>query len=156
MQHYICMASDFDNQGWCTRRGLVVVGSPNTLSSDGGWRAWIRWVRDHGAFATANSLPLCPWESPEDGDALLAGIDTSELAPLPEVEDPAATAGGPGNATVSGDEFGFDAARWGAVEDVGVYAQSEGEKQGGQMRKALKDVVLEEGSAPEGESGDDE
>ena len=106
------MASDLDNQGWCTRRGLVVVGSPNTLSSDGGWRAWIRWVRDHGAFATANSLPLCPWESPEDRDALLAGIDTSELAPLPEVEDPAATAGGPGNATVSGDEFGFDAARW--------------------------------------------
>ncbi|EIE21783.1 P-loop containing nucleoside triphosphate hydrolase protein, partial [Coccomyxa subellipsoidea C-169] len=26
------------------RRGLVVVGSPNTLSSDGGWRGWVRWV----------------------------------------------------------------------------------------------------------------
>ena len=43
-------------------RGLVVVGSPATLSSDGIWRAWLRWVRDHGAFATANALPLCPWE----------------------------------------------------------------------------------------------
>jgi hypothetical protein len=40
----------------------VVVGSPATLSSDGVWRAWLRWVRDHGAFATANALPLCPWE----------------------------------------------------------------------------------------------
>ena len=39
---------------------------------------------------------------------------------------------------------------------MGVYAQSEGEKQGGQMREALKDKVLEEGSAPEGELGDDE
>ena len=60
-------------------RGLVVVGSPNTLSSDASWRGWIRWVRDHGAFATANALPLCPWESPDDDSS--AAIDTSELAP---------------------------------------------------------------------------
>ena len=57
----------------------MVVGSPNTLSSDASWRGWIRWVRDHGAFATANALPLCPWESPDDDAS--AAIDTSELAP---------------------------------------------------------------------------
>ena len=40
----------------------MVVGSPRTLTTDSVWRAWIRWVRDRGAFATANALPLCPWE----------------------------------------------------------------------------------------------
>ena len=58
----------------------MVVGSPKTLSSDGVWRAWIRWVRDHGAFLTANALPLCPWESPDDN--FVCELDVSDLAPL--------------------------------------------------------------------------
>ena len=57
---------------WWFCRGLVVVGSPATLSSDGVWRAWIRWIRDHGAFATANALPLCPWEQVGDAHACSA------------------------------------------------------------------------------------
>lgn len=58
-------------------RGLVVVGSPTTLSSDPVWRSWIRWVRDHGAFLTANGLPLCPWESPDD--EFVSKVDVSDL-----------------------------------------------------------------------------
>ncbi|BDA47014.1 probable regulator of nonsense transcripts 1 homolog at C-terminar half [Coccomyxa sp. Obi] len=126
------------------RRGLVVVGSPNTLSSDASWRGWIRWVRDHGAFATANALPLCPWESPDDDSS--AAIDTSELAPPPEegdleapssLEDPAVA--------VADDEFEFEADRWAAASNNEVFAQSVGEiESGGQMREALRDVVVGE------------
>ena len=65
-------------------RGLVVVGSPKTLSSDGVWRSWIRWVRDHGAFLTANALPLCPWESPDDN--LVGELDVSDLRPFEELD----------------------------------------------------------------------
>ena len=63
-------------------RGLVVVGSPKTLSSDPVWRAWIRWVRDHGAFSTANALPLCSWESP-DAESV-DELDVSDLRPFDE------------------------------------------------------------------------
>ena len=63
-------------------RGLVVVGSPKTLSSDPVWRAWIRWVRDHGAFSTANALPLCAWESP-DAESV-DELDVSDLRPFDE------------------------------------------------------------------------
>ena len=52
----------------------MVVGSPATLSSDPVWRAWVRWVRDHGAFATANALPLCPWEQVRGARACLVRI----------------------------------------------------------------------------------
>lgn len=60
----------------------MVIGSPNTLSSDGVWRSWIRWVRDNGAFSTANSLPLCDWENP--AEAFLADVDITGLAPIPK------------------------------------------------------------------------
>ena len=63
-------------------RGLVVVGSPKTLSSDPIWRAWIRWVRDYGAFSTANALPLCSWESP-DTDSV-DELNVSDLRPIDE------------------------------------------------------------------------
>ena len=62
----------------------MVVGSPATLSSDAVWRSWIRWVRDHGAFLTANALPLCPWESPDDN--LVGELDVSDLRPLEEID----------------------------------------------------------------------
>ena len=62
----------------------MVVGSPKTLSSDGVWRSWIRWVRDHGAFLTANALPLCPWESPDDN--LVSELDVSDLRPFEELD----------------------------------------------------------------------
>ncbi len=65
-------------------RGLVVVGSPKTLSSDGVWRSWIRWVRDHGAFLTANALPLCPWENAND--SLVSELDVSDLRPFEEID----------------------------------------------------------------------
>lgn len=58
----------------------MVVGSPKTLSSDGVWRSWIRWVRDHGAFLTAKALPLCPWESPDD--EFVRELDVSDLRPI--------------------------------------------------------------------------
>ena len=58
----------------------MVVGSPTTLSSDPVWRSWIRWVRDHGAFLTANGLPLCPWESPDD--EYVSEVDVSDLRPF--------------------------------------------------------------------------
>jgi len=60
------------------------VGSPKTLSSDTVWRSWIRWVRDHGAFLTANALPLCPWESPDDN--LVSELDVSDLRPLEDID----------------------------------------------------------------------
>ena len=63
-------------------RGLVVVGSPKTLSSDAIWRSWVRWVRDHGAFQTANTLPLCSWESPDD--EFVSELDVSDLRPIEE------------------------------------------------------------------------
>lgn len=63
-------------------RGLVVVGSPKTLSSDAIWRSWVRWVRDHGAFQTAEVLPLCSWESPDD--ELVSELDVSDLRPIEE------------------------------------------------------------------------
>ena len=63
-------------------RGLVVVGSPKTLSSDPVWRAWIRWVRDRGAFSTANALPLCAWESPDTQS--MDELDVSDLKPIDE------------------------------------------------------------------------
>lgn len=102
-------------------------------------------------------------ESPEDDDATLAAMDTSELTPLPEEEDLPATAGGPAAAGTRGNELGMDAELWGAVvEGAGVYAYSEGENEsGGQMREALKGVVLGEGcetvKSEEGDlnSGDD-
>ena len=59
------------------------MGSPKTLSSDAVWRSWIRWVRDHGAFLTANALPLCPWESPDDN--LVSELDVSDLRPLEDL-----------------------------------------------------------------------
>ena len=62
----------------------MVVGSPKTLSSDTVWRSWIRWVRDHGAFLTANALPLCPWESPDDN--LVSELDVSDLRPLEDID----------------------------------------------------------------------
>lgn len=62
----------------------MVVGSPKTLSSDAVWRSWIRWVRDHGAFLTANALPLCPWESLDDN--LASELDVSDLRPLEAVD----------------------------------------------------------------------
>ncbi len=62
----------------------MVVGSPKTLSSDGVWRSWIRWVRDHGAFLTANALPLCPWESADD--SLVSELDVSDLRPFEELD----------------------------------------------------------------------
>lgn len=38
-------------------RGLVVVGSPATLSSDPNWQSWIHWVQEHGCFLTPTALP---------------------------------------------------------------------------------------------------
>ena len=52
---HICVLAHIG--GWeC--RGLVVVGSPSTLSSDANWRAWIHWVQAHGCFLSADALPL--------------------------------------------------------------------------------------------------
>jgi hypothetical protein len=63
-------------------RGLVVVGSPKTLSSDAIWRAWVRWVRDHGVYQTPSALPLCSWESPDE--EFVSNLDVSDLRPIDE------------------------------------------------------------------------
>jgi len=34
------------------RRGLIVVGNPDTLQSDRTWAAWLRWARQNGAWLT--------------------------------------------------------------------------------------------------------
>jgi hypothetical protein len=132
----------------------VVVGSPRTLSTDRIWRSWIRWVRDNGAFAVANSLPLCPWE--DAADAFLADLDVSELAPVPvsDVEDDAPGPDVP-EAAASGGDWGVgdgldygDGARWSTPSEVGRSGA-------GQLGAALQGVadalVLPEGQAGNGE-----
>ena len=41
---------------WC--RGLVVLGAPDTLSSDGRWLKWMSWVRDNGGLLAPEALLL--------------------------------------------------------------------------------------------------
>lgn len=43
-------------------RGLVVLGAPDTLSSDGRWLKWMTWVRDNGGLLAAEALLLTPEE----------------------------------------------------------------------------------------------
>ena len=80
----------------------MVVGSPKTLSSDPVWRAWIRWVRDHGAFSTANALPLCSWESP-DAESV-DELDVSDLRPF---DESVSGDGEPVMSAVLGDDISF-------------------------------------------------
>lgn len=139
-----------------------MVGSPNTLSSDGGWRQWMHWVGDHAAFATANALPLCPWEDPND-DEFLSRLDTSELAPIedPLVDPQQAVI--PGGDEAGEDEFGLDSAAWGAAAGDGVFAHTSSAGGSGQMRQALEDVAVSVGDdfvfdddiAGPGERGDE-
>ena len=78
------------------------MGSPKTLSSDPVWRAWIRWVRDHGAFSTANALPLCSWESP-DAESV-DELDVSDLRPF---DESVSGDGEPVMSAVLGDDISF-------------------------------------------------
>eukprot|EP00884_Botryococcus_braunii_P002430 jgi/Botrbrau1/12188/Bobra.0186s0095.1 len=65
------------------RRGLVLIGSPTTLSADPNWWRYLRWLRDNNAFMPASVLPLTPFE--EEGGNLAEGLDEAffgkELGP---------------------------------------------------------------------------
>ena len=45
-------------QSLLVRRGLIVVGSPLTLSADDKWRRWLDWVRDRGGYLARSALKL--------------------------------------------------------------------------------------------------
>jgi len=51
-----------DDTDWDACRGLVVVGNPDTLSSDPRWLTWMNWVRDQGGLLSPEALLLSPEE----------------------------------------------------------------------------------------------
>lgn len=39
------------------KRGLIVIGSPETLAADPNWREWLRWAQRAGAIVQPQSQP---------------------------------------------------------------------------------------------------
>ena len=66
-------------------RGLVVVGSPKTLSSDGVWRSWIRLGAGPRRLPDSQRSPSVPLGE-NANDSLVSELDVSDLRPFEEID----------------------------------------------------------------------